>query len=83
MKLADRASWYAFALGLFGAAGPLGLALALAGPLALFRWLGLVAVAGSLAGFAVSLAGRRIERARTWPMKTLREPVAHAPHHGS
>jgi hypothetical protein len=54
-------AWYAFGVKLFGAAAPIGLVLALFGPVAFLQGLGGVALAGNLAGFALCRAGLRLE----------------------
>ena len=63
----DRLAWYAFGLRLFGAGAPLGLVVTLFGPVAFFQGLGVVALAGSLAGFALCRAGMRMEAPLGWP----------------
>ena len=66
MTAGELRSWYGFGVKLFGAAAPLGLVIALFGPVAFLQGLGAVALAGSLAGFALCRAGLRLETPLDW-----------------
>jgi hypothetical protein len=66
MTAGELRSWYGFGVKLFGAAAPMGLVIALFGPVAFLQGLGAVALAGSLAGFALCHAGLRLETPLDW-----------------
>ena len=61
MTAGELRSWYRFGVKLFGAAAPLGLVIALFGPVAFLQGLGAVVLGGSLAGFALCRAGLSLE----------------------
>lgn len=54
------AAWFAFGVRLFAIALPLAMLVAMLAPVDFVRWLGAIALVGSVAGLGMSLAGKRL-----------------------